>query len=99
MLNFRLLSLNRLRQREHQEKLEAEVLRLQSEIALFTNQIAQLREENEIVRRKQLFLRYFLQEVVAHAIVDNSKLNGNMMINNNSEAINSQPVVKMEPNF
>lgn len=61
------------RQKENQERLLAEVHRLQEEIEHYSNQVKNLKEENEAVKQRQMFLRYFLQEVVSnHAFVEDS---------------------------
>jgi len=62
------------RQKENQEKLETEVNRLQSEIAHYSLQLTNLRDENEVLRQKLMFLRYFLQEVLSSHNLEQNNL-------------------------
>jgi len=52
------------RQKEHQDLQYAEVLRLEKESAFYTSQALYLKQENEILAQRQLFLRLFLQEFI-----------------------------------
>jgi len=60
----------RQRQKEHQDHLESEIERLESERVRCDAQVLKLKQEYELVNQQLIFLRQFLEEAIKVAFPD-----------------------------